>query len=63
MEARMFDLPYLVTHPLAGSIYKRHAELMIAAETMTGIENHKVMALAYDPLRAVLKRYNRVTDQ
>jgi len=24
----MFDLPYLVTHPLAGSIYKRHAELM-----------------------------------
>jgi hypothetical protein len=24
----MFDLPYLVTHPLAGSAYKRHAELM-----------------------------------
>jgi hypothetical protein len=23
----MFDLHYLVTHPLAGSIYKRHAEL------------------------------------
>jgi hypothetical protein len=31
----MFDLPYRVTHLLAGSIYKRHAELMIAAETMT----------------------------
>jgi hypothetical protein len=28
MEVRMFDLPYLVTHPLAGRIYKRHAELM-----------------------------------
>jgi hypothetical protein len=63
MEARMFDLPYLVTHPLAGSIYKRHAELMIAAETMPGIENHKVMALPYDQLRAVLKKCDPVTDQ
>jgi hypothetical protein len=25
----MFDLPYLVTHPLAGLIYRRHAELML----------------------------------
>jgi D-aminopeptidase len=36
---------------------------MIAAETMTGIENHKVMALPHDQLRAVLKKYNRLTDQ
>jgi len=36
---------------------------MIAAETMTGIENHKVMALQHDQLRAVLKKYNRLTDQ
>lgn len=36
---------------------------MIAAETMTGIENHKVMALAPDQLRAVRKKYNRLTDQ
>src|SRR3984957_20510015 len=28
---------------------------MIAAETMTGIENHKVIALPHDQLRAVLK--------
>jgi L-aminopeptidase/D-esterase-like protein len=32
---------------------------MIAVETMTGIENYKVMALPYDQLRAVLKKYNR----
>jgi D-aminopeptidase len=33
---------------------------MIAAETMTGIENHKVIALPHDKLRAVLKKYNRL---
>jgi L-aminopeptidase/D-esterase-like protein len=36
---------------------------MIAAETMTGIENHKVTALPQDPSRTVLKKYNRLTDQ
>jgi D-aminopeptidase len=35
---------------------------MIAAETMTGIENHKVIALPHDKLRAVLKKYNRLTQ-
>ncbi len=33
---------------------------MVAAETMTGIENHKVIALPHDRLRAVLKQYNRL---
>ncbi len=33
---------------------------MVAAETMTGIENHRVMALPHDKLRAVLKKYNRL---
>jgi D-aminopeptidase len=33
---------------------------MVAAETMTGIENHKVSALPHDKLRAVLKKYNRL---
>jgi Peptidase family S58 len=36
---------------------------MIVAETMTGIENHKVMALQHDQLRAARKKYNRLTDQ
>src|SRR5579864_8654718 len=34
---------------------------MVAAETMTGIENHKVIALSHDRLRAVLKKYNRLS--
>ncbi len=33
---------------------------MVAAETMTGIENHKVSAIPHDRLRAVLKKYNRL---
>jgi D-aminopeptidase len=35
---------------------------MIAAETMTGIENHKVIALPHDKLRAALKKYNRLVE-
>jgi D-aminopeptidase len=35
---------------------------MIAAETMTGIENHRVRALPHDELRAVLKKYNRLAQ-
>src|SRR6266851_4719227 len=33
---------------------------MVAAETMTGIENHKVIALPHEKLREVLKKYNRL---
>ncbi len=33
---------------------------MVAAETMTGIENHKVVALPHKRLREVLKKYNRL---
>jgi len=33
---------------------------MIAADTMTGINNHRVIALPHDELRAVLKKYNRL---
>ena len=33
---------------------------MVAAETLNGIENHKVIALPHDKLRTVLKKYNRV---
>jgi L-aminopeptidase/D-esterase-like protein len=35
---------------------------MVAAETMTGIENHRVRALPHDQLRAVLKKYGRLTQ-
>jgi len=35
---------------------------MVAAETMTGIENHKVIALPHEKLRQVLKKYNRLAQ-
>jgi D-aminopeptidase len=35
---------------------------MIAAETMIGIENHKVIALPHEKLREVLKKYNRLNQ-
>jgi D-aminopeptidase len=34
---------------------------MVAAETMTGINHHMVMALPHDRLREALKKYNRLT--
>jgi len=35
---------------------------MVAAETTTGIENHKVIALPHEKLREVLKKYNRLVQ-
>jgi D-aminopeptidase len=35
---------------------------MIAAESMTGIDNHHVTALPHDQLKAVLKKYNRLNQ-
>jgi len=35
---------------------------LIAAETMTGVDGHKVIALPHDRLREVLKKYNRLTE-
>jgi D-aminopeptidase len=34
---------------------------MVAASSMTGIDNHHVSALPHDQLRAILKKYNRLT--
>jgi D-aminopeptidase len=34
---------------------------MVAATSMTGIDNHHVSALPHDQLRAILKKYNRLT--
>jgi D-aminopeptidase len=35
---------------------------MVAAETMTGIDGHRVIALPHDTLQAVLKKYNRLNQ-
>lgn len=35
---------------------------LVAAETMVGVDSHKVIALPHDKLRAVLKKYNRLVE-
>jgi L-aminopeptidase/D-esterase-like protein len=35
---------------------------LIAAETMTGADNHKVIALPHDRLRQVMRKYNRLNE-
>ena len=42
------------------SVEEAIVNAMIAAETMTGIESHRVIALDHDKLRAILKKYNRL---
>jgi D-aminopeptidase len=36
---------------------------LVAAETMTGRDGHKVMALPHDRLKEVLKKYNRLAEK
>ncbi|RCR70048.1 S58 family peptidase [Larkinella punicea] len=36
---------------------------LLAAETMEGIDHHKVYGLPHDRLKAVLKKYNRLNEQ
>ncbi len=36
---------------------------LVAAETMTGVDDHKVIALPHDRLREVLKKYNRLSPR
>jgi D-aminopeptidase len=35
---------------------------LVAAQTMTGADGHKVEALPHDRLREVLKKYNRLAE-
>src|ERR1700722_193864 len=59
-------LPNDLIEPLFASTVQATEEAvvnaMVAAETMTGIENHKVIALPHDKLREVLKKYNRLAQ-
>jgi D-aminopeptidase len=36
---------------------------LVAAETMTGVDDHKAIALPHDCLREILKKYNRLADR
>jgi D-aminopeptidase len=35
---------------------------MVAAETMTGVDGHTVIALPHDQLREILRKYNRLAE-
>jgi L-aminopeptidase/D-esterase-like protein len=35
---------------------------MVAAETMTGVNDHKVIGLPHDQLRVILKKYGRLAQ-
>jgi D-aminopeptidase len=35
---------------------------LVAAETMTGVDNHKAVAIPHDRLREVLRKYNRLAE-
>jgi D-aminopeptidase len=35
---------------------------LVAAETMTGINNHKVIAIPHDRLKQVMRKYNRLQE-
>jgi D-aminopeptidase len=35
---------------------------LVAAETMTGVDDHKIVALPHERLRQVLKKYNRLNE-
>jgi D-aminopeptidase len=35
---------------------------MVAAETMTGINDHTVIAIPHERLREVLRKYNRLAQ-
>lgn len=50
---------------LAGTVQATEEAIvnaMVAAETMTGADDHKVIALPHDKLRAVLRKYNRLAQ-
>jgi L-aminopeptidase/D-esterase-like protein len=36
--------------------------VLVAAETMTGIDGHKVLALPHDRLKEVMRKYNRYDE-
>lgn len=49
-----------IFHGVVDATEESVVNAMVAAETMTGINNHRVIALPHDELRAVLRKYNRL---
>src|SRR5205085_8928706 len=59
-------LPNERMNPLFGAVVESTEEAilnaMFAAETMVGVDNHKVDALPIEPVREILKKYNRLAQ-
>jgi len=53
-------------NPLFGATVQATEEAiinaLIAAETITGIDDHKVIALPHNLLKKILKKYNRLAE-
>ncbi len=64
--ARLEMLPNDRMNPLFDATVQATEEAivnaLVAAETMTGADNHTVIAIPHERLRAVLKKYNRLED-
>ena len=60
------ELPNEEMDPLfAGTVQATEEAIvnaMVGAETMIGVDGHKVIALPHDRLRAVLRKYNRLAE-
>jgi D-aminopeptidase len=65
--AQLTMLPNDLMNPLFEATVQATEEAIInalvAAETMTGVDNHQVIALPHDRLREVMKKYNRLAEQ
>ena len=61
MFLKLWTLP--LPAPLFGAVTLATEEAIInalvAAETMSGIDGHKIYSLPHDRLKAVMKKYNR----
>jgi L-aminopeptidase/D-esterase-like protein len=64
--AKLEMLPNDLMNPLFAATIQATEEAiinaMIAAETMTGFDNHKVIAIPHKLLQHVLKKYNRLVE-
>jgi L-aminopeptidase/D-esterase-like protein len=64
--AKLDMLPNDLMNPLFAATIQATEEAiinaMIAAETMTGVDNHKVSAIPHKLLKQVLKKYNRLVE-
>ena len=53
----------LIEHVFESTVFATEEAIvnaMIAADTMVGADDHKIIGLPHDQLQAILKKYNRL---